>query len=159
MKLLLTKMKMPEGVKERWRKVYRGKTYYFRGDYSRCVIRWEQLKRELKIKSVVDAYGYIHIRESDGKKLKLTRCPRKQSKAAHTPKWRKMYEGKLYYFRGEYEDALQQWKDALKKLKKGEEVITEFERRKKEIEFCCEIGDRIGKPYDWVRRKLRAWFG
>ncbi len=27
-----------------------------------------------------------------------------------TPKWRKMYRGEIYYFRGEYEEALRQWK-------------------------------------------------
>jgi integrase len=39
-KLDLTKMPMPAGVPERWRKVFKGTTYYFRGDYTDCLNQW-----------------------------------------------------------------------------------------------------------------------
>jgi integrase len=41
------------------------------------------------------------------KRLELTRMPLPRGL---TPKWRKMHRGKIYYFRGDYEDALRQWK-------------------------------------------------
>ncbi|MGA2618570.1 MAG: hypothetical protein ABSF26_13235 [Thermoguttaceae bacterium] len=42
------------------------------------------------------------------KKLELTRMPLKRGL---TPKWRKMYRGKIYYFRGAYDDALREWRE------------------------------------------------
>ncbi len=43
----LTKMKMPTGVRPRWRKVYRGKTYYFRGNYQDALAQWQRQKAEI----------------------------------------------------------------------------------------------------------------
>jgi integrase len=40
------------------------------------------------------------------RRLELTRMP---MKVGLTPKWRKMYEGKIYYFRGAYDEARTQW--------------------------------------------------
>ena len=46
-KLALTRMKMPKGQAQRWRKKYKGKTYYFRGAYADAVKQWERQKVEL----------------------------------------------------------------------------------------------------------------
>jgi integrase len=43
----LTQMPMPSGVPARWRKVYQGKRYYFRGDYATALKQWEIKKAEL----------------------------------------------------------------------------------------------------------------
>ena len=47
-KLELTKMTMPEGVPERWRKWHQGKPYYFRGDYFCCLKQWLETKENLE---------------------------------------------------------------------------------------------------------------
>jgi integrase len=47
-KLELTRMPMPEGVEERWRKVVDGKTYYFRGKYSVALRLWHKKQEELE---------------------------------------------------------------------------------------------------------------
>jgi hypothetical protein len=46
-KLALTKMPMPKGQAPRWRKKYKGKIYYFRGEYRTALAAWERKKVEL----------------------------------------------------------------------------------------------------------------
>jgi hypothetical protein len=47
-KLELTKMPMPPGVPERWRKMYSGSIYYFRGDYHAALKQWLEKKEEIE---------------------------------------------------------------------------------------------------------------
>jgi integrase len=44
---MLTQMKMPKGVAERWRKIYKGQTHYFRGTEKECERQWERKKVEI----------------------------------------------------------------------------------------------------------------
>lgn len=46
-KKVLTKMPMPRGVAARWRKIYKGQTFYFRGAYDEAVKAWEAKKVQL----------------------------------------------------------------------------------------------------------------
>ena len=45
-KLELTRMACPTGL-PRWRKVYRGKTHYFRGEYAEALKQWHELRERL----------------------------------------------------------------------------------------------------------------
>ncbi len=47
-RLELTKMPMPPGVPERWRKKHGGEIYYFRGDYDTALKAWHQKLAELE---------------------------------------------------------------------------------------------------------------
>ena len=46
-KKVLSQMAMPRGVAKRWRKIYGGKNYYFRGEYADALKQWEKKKFEL----------------------------------------------------------------------------------------------------------------
>ncbi len=46
-KLALTRMKMPKGQTQRWRKKYKGQIHYFRGAYADALKQWERKKVEI----------------------------------------------------------------------------------------------------------------
>ena len=69
------------------------------------------------------------------RKPELTRMPLAKGL---TPKWRKIYKGKNYYFRGSYQEALTAWE-------------------KKKVEIDEEAQPR--KPYSQVNlEKMKLWF-
>jgi len=60
------------------------------------------------------------------KKRELTRMPLKKGLS---PKWRKMYKGQIYYFRGTYEEALTAWqKKRLELDRKEQEDSPDYHR-------------------------------
>ena len=52
------------------------------------------------------------------RKLELTRIP---DKDRSTPRWRKKYHGKIYYFTGEYDQAVKEWHRKLTELEQEQE--------------------------------------
>jgi len=47
-KKVLTQMPYQAGLPQRWRKIYKGKIYYFRGDYKTALKQWEKKKVEVE---------------------------------------------------------------------------------------------------------------
>ena len=45
-KKILTRMPYKRGLPQRWRKIYRGKIYYFRGDYETALAEWQTISNE-----------------------------------------------------------------------------------------------------------------
>ena len=46
---------MPRGQEPRWRKIYKGRTYYFRGEYREALKAWQRL--QVSLDGYGDAYG------------------------------------------------------------------------------------------------------
>ena len=70
------------------------------------------------------------------KSKELTRMPLKKGLA---PKWRRIYKGQIHYFRGSYDDALEQW-----------------EKKKIELDKETEENAQL-VPYEKLRSCLQHW--